>query len=163
MGMSRRLLAVCCALLLPACGATIRQVPASLDPSNPQGPEAVDPPRVAEAEPAEQPAPPHGGHTMEGMPGHEMPGDSAPDGGAHGDDSMGGMNMGPPNASPKAPAKPATVTYTCPMHPEVVSPKKGTCPKCGMTLVPRKPTAKQPAHGDHSMGDMDMGPKGGKR
>ena len=26
--------------------------------------------------------------------------------------------------------------YTCPMHPEVLSPKPGTCPKCGMALEP---------------------------
>src|SRR6185436_13672530 len=26
--------------------------------------------------------------------------------------------------------------YTCPMHPEVRSPKPGSCPKCGMALVP---------------------------
>jgi hypothetical protein len=26
------------------------------------------------------------------------------------------------------------VTYTCPMHPEVVSSRPGSCPKCGMTL-----------------------------
>jgi Cu+-exporting ATPase len=26
--------------------------------------------------------------------------------------------------------------YTCPMHPEVRSPKPGSCPKCGMPLVP---------------------------
>jgi P-type Cu+ transporter len=26
--------------------------------------------------------------------------------------------------------------YTCPMHPEVLSPKPGVCPKCGMALEP---------------------------
>jgi P-type Cu+ transporter len=26
--------------------------------------------------------------------------------------------------------------YTCPMHPEVLSPNPGTCPKCGMALEP---------------------------
>lgn len=25
-------------------------------------------------------------------------------------------------------------TYTCPMHPDVVSDKPGTCPECGMDL-----------------------------
>jgi hypothetical protein len=29
----------------------------------------------------------------------------------------------------------AAVVYTCPMHPEVTSPRPGKCPKCGMTLV----------------------------
>ena len=31
------------------------------------------------------------------------------------------------------------VVYTCPMHPEIRSPKPGDCPKCGMTLVKVKP------------------------
>jgi P-type Cu+ transporter len=29
--------------------------------------------------------------------------------------------------------------YTCPMHPEVVSDKRGSCPKCGMDLEPINP------------------------
>lgn len=32
----------------------------------------------------------------------------------------------------------ALTVYTCPMHPEVTSPKPGTCPTCGMHLVPKK-------------------------
>jgi Cu+-exporting ATPase len=45
-----------------------------------------------------------------------------------------------------APAEvvPAPVQYTCPMHPEVVQIGPGSCPKCGMALVPaipRKPVA----------------------
>ena len=31
----------------------------------------------------------------------------------------------------------AAVEYTCPMHPEVVSDKPGSCPKCGMALEAR--------------------------
>jgi hypothetical protein len=33
-------------------------------------------------------------------------------------------------------AEPVATQYSCPMHPEVVSPKPGRCPKCGMELVP---------------------------
>jgi hypothetical protein len=29
-------------------------------------------------------------------------------------------------------------TYTCPMHPEIMSDKPGRCPKCGMALVVKK-------------------------
>ena len=34
-----------------------------------------------------------------------------------------------------------TVTYTCPMHPEIHATKPGNCPKCGMKLVKEKPKA----------------------
>jgi hypothetical protein len=39
----------------------------------------------------------------------------------------------------------AADVYTCPMHPEVVSPTAGRCSKCGMNLVPKaaKPGAKK--------------------
>jgi uncharacterized membrane protein len=40
--------------------------------------------------------------------------------------------------------------YTCPMHPEVVRREPGSCPKCGMTLVPRG------AAQAHAAGHPDM-------
>jgi len=33
--------------------------------------------------------------------------------------------------------------YTCPMHPEVISDRPGSCPKCGMALEPRAATAEE--------------------
>ena len=33
--------------------------------------------------------------------------------------------------------EPETVEYTCPMHPEIVRDRPGNCPICGMTLEPR--------------------------
>lgn len=40
----------------------------------------------------------------------------------------------------------AGVTYTCPMHPEVVSDKPGTCPKCKMDLVAKEGTEDHSGH-----------------
>ena len=36
------------------------------------------------------------------------------------------------------------IVYSCPMHPEVKSAKKGRCPKCGMDLRPVKPATAEP-------------------
>jgi Cu+-exporting ATPase len=44
-----------------------------------------------------------------------------------------------PGAGADAPAAPLPEgsTYTCPMHPEIVSDRPGPCPLCGMALEPR--------------------------
>jgi FtsP/CotA-like multicopper oxidase with cupredoxin domain len=38
----------------------------------------------------------------------------------------------------------ATSYHECPMHPEVAASFAGTCPKCGMKLVPSAPTSPEP-------------------
>lgn len=34
--------------------------------------------------------------------------------------------------------EPETVTFVCPMHPEVIDTTASKCPKCGMRLVPKE-------------------------
>lgn len=36
------------------------------------------------------------------------------------------------------PARNSEITYTCPMHPEVIQSSSGKCPKCGMDLVKKQ-------------------------
>src|SRR3954471_2823966 len=43
------------------------------------------------------------------------------------------QNIG--KAQTRNPAR-AAASYTCPMHPEIVQDRPGSCPKCGMALVP---------------------------
>src|SRR5262245_60361895 len=49
----------------------------------------------------------------------------------------GPMGMAPAPAPPSKPAAGEKVEYFCPMDPEVISDKPGSCPKCGMALEPR--------------------------
>ncbi len=44
------------------------------------------------------------------------------------------------NTQESSPTPSVAEVFTCPMHPEVSEPRAGTCPKCGMALVPRKHT-----------------------
>ena len=45
----------------------------------------------------------------------------------------------------KPPASAGAKTYICPMHPEVVKDGKGSCPICGMDLVPKEEAPAAPA------------------
>jgi Cu+-exporting ATPase len=48
----------------------------------------------------------------------------------------------PVSPAPHPPAKTeSNITYTCPMHPEIVRDAPGSCPICGMALEPRQVTA----------------------
>jgi FtsP/CotA-like multicopper oxidase with cupredoxin domain len=49
---------------------------------------------------------------------------------------------------------PAATTYMCPMHPDVVSEEPGRCPQCGMKLLPSQMVAA--AAGSHEHADHDM-------
>lgn len=55
--------------------------------------------------------------------------------------------------------------YTCSMHPEVRSTEEGSCPKCGMFLVPEGETAEHSHHGHahaHAHGDANATEKSGE-
>jgi len=49
--------------------------------------------------------------------------------------------------------------FTCPMHPEVITDQPGSCPKCGMHLVPvgAEDTQDHGGHGEHSAQGKDAG------
>jgi Cu+-exporting ATPase len=49
---------------------------------------------------------------------------------------------------------PEEIEYTCPMHPEVISNNPGSCPKCGMALEPRTPSALPEEN--HELKDMSL-------
>jgi len=86
------------------------------------------------------------------MPGMEMPGmEMAPQ--PQGKEAQGqaktggmeGMEMAPQSQAPPPAGEKAKTLYYCPMHPTYISDKPGTCPICGMTLVPMK--EEKPASG----------------
>jgi Cu+-exporting ATPase len=63
-------------------------------------------------------------------------------------------------ATPAPAAKPGT-QYTCPMHPEIVQDGPGSCPKCGMALVPMLPAVPAPAEWTCPMHPEIRSPKPG--
>jgi hypothetical protein len=164
----RMFLAVTGTMLLVGCtgGGTALPQLSSDDPANPTAAESPLPPRSqtlalndgqplpipAAANPAEL-MPEMGtagmqhGHDMAGMkhaPPATRPGENA---------AISAARWTPltlPTTRPTTAAAAAAVTYTCKMHPEVISDHPGTCPKCSMKLVPKQPaTTEQPAHAGH--------------
>jgi len=71
-------------------------------------------------------APPHPGQYRGTLPKR---------GGNRGHQEHGGHSLQPPSSDART--RGAGGTYTCPMHADVVSDRLGTCPQCGMKLVPR--------------------------
>ncbi|MGZ8652377.1 MAG: heavy metal-binding domain-containing protein, partial [Actinomycetota bacterium] len=63
----------------------------------------------------------------------------------------------------------AATSYTCPMHPDVTSSEPGTCPKCGMKLLPvraEKPTSGSyacPMHPEVTSSEQGTCPKCGMK
>ena len=58
------------------------------------------------------------------------------------------MDMGAPEAD-------GPITYTCPMHPDVVSEEPGHCPDCGMKLLPAALVAEAGGAHEHHGHDHD--------
>jgi len=115
------LVAAALAIGAGSCASEPKPRPTKLDPSNPAAPES--PPLAAPAlnaggdaaqAPRPSPAPVDAGA--------EPPADHA----GHAHDHSAGASTAPRQQ------------YTCPMHPEVVSDRPGSCPKCGMKLVPKQ-------------------------
>lgn len=147
-GPTRRIdpLALCAVALLAtsACAAEAKQLPPPLDPSSAEAkegsqetPRSLAGPLPREAMPLAQPAP-----EAPDMADHART--SRRDGhGAHDrSDEMGSAARDAPKGGaghPKGHGEAGQPTvYTCPMHPEVRQDRPGSCPKCGMKLVPER-------------------------
>lgn len=132
-----RLWRMCCVAALAALACAGRELPSrwpensAASPESPAAPSSVTRtlervPPLAEGEPGSAAAAPASEHGAHGAPEHEAP---PPEHGAHAPEHR----AHPPAAAPGD----AAVTYTCPMHPDVVSDRPGQCPRCGMALVKR--------------------------
>ncbi|HEY8946814.1 MAG TPA: heavy metal-binding domain-containing protein [Polyangiaceae bacterium] len=117
-------------LILPSCVGT--ELVAHRDhPANPTASAGDLPATIGllsdfDAEPSADSHDSHAGHGSSSSHEH----DSTADDSSHTHDSVSPASPSDGNAAP-------AVRYTCPMHPEIVRGEPGTCPKCGMKLVPK--------------------------
>jgi hypothetical protein len=118
-------------LYLAGCGSGVPPRSPALDPSNADGPESppfsgspavMEPPTAANVESAHPEQRNTGG--AEQHVGHD-----------HGAANVVGT---PSSIAKQGGSSEQSTTFTCPMHPEVNSSQPGKCPKCGMTLIPKK-------------------------
>ena len=127
-------------LILAGCAATYTEPRVPEDhPGNPAAQGSPLPERsgtldLARVEPVTTPA----GRVPAAPPAHGYGAPGAPAGGAQAGQPR------EPVREPPTPAGEAATTYTCPMHPEVVSSEPGRCPKCGMTLVKKTEGGERP-------------------
>lgn len=121
---AKRVFATLVTFAVVAAGCSPAPAPVSqspIDPSNPSASAGMTPTTAA--------APPQAPATAAGAEhaGH-----------AHGSESTPHQHGASGAASAVTDAAAASVTYVCPMHPEVTSTAPGVCPKCNMKLVPKK-------------------------
>lgn len=147
--LKQALLPVCVSLLIIGCAGTVGVAHLTPDhPASPDAPEAsfADPsghlrPDAQDATKTGPSASSNPGSTMGGGTGSSRLGTGDEHGMHLGEETMGTQegSGGHPQPSPTPGSRSDNRTYTCPMHPEIVRDKPGTCPKCGMTLVRKEP------------------------
>jgi Ni,Fe-hydrogenase III large subunit len=96
--------------------------------------------------PREAAASSHAGHAMPEQE-HKMPAETPVKTMATDHDHAKSKHTGHDHGHAKHAAAEAPTQYTCPMHPEVVSDEPGSCPKCGMFLVPVDAKDEHAGHG----------------
>lgn len=107
------------ALAMSACASPRAAIPVELDPSNPDAPEAASPLLSNTLRPESADAGPLFTASFDAGVETQVPTQRAT------------------QPRPPVPDAKRAVVYTCPMHPEVIQPGPGQCPKCGMNLVVR--------------------------
>jgi hypothetical protein len=78
-----------------------------------------------------------------GSPGHEEHGVKEAPAGHEGHGSHTQAAPADAGAGEAAPPAGSAAVYTCPMHPQIRKPKPGSCPICGMDLVPARKEGSQ--------------------